>query len=173
MRGLSTHYPGVLPATGELAGELAPDFDLPALVRGVKRRFHLKEQVAHKNIVLAFYPLNWESVSARQLVEYREEAEQFRSCNAEVVTICVDSIMNTTVWEREIGPFDYVLCSDFWPHGEVGRAYGLFCEEGPQAGTSQRAVFVVKRGGPIVFGKVYDWRELPPISKTFEALRGL
>jgi len=169
VRGVSAQHPTVVPA----AGEIAPDFDLPALMGGVKKRFHLREQLAQKNVVLAFYPLNWEPVSARQLVEYQAEREEFRRHHIEVVAISVDSIMNTTVWEREIGPLDYALCSDFWPHGEVSRAYGVFHEEGPNAGTSQRAIFVVEHSGRIVFSKVYDRRELPPIAETLETLRGL
>ena len=47
--------------------------------------------------------------------------------------------MNTTVWEREIGPFDFPLCSDFWPHGEVSRSYGVLREAAPLAGASERA----------------------------------
>jgi peroxiredoxin len=81
--------------------------------------------------------------------------------------------MNTTVWEQEIGPFDYPLCSDFWPHGEVCQSYGVFREHGPHAGASERSVFVVNRGGKIVFGKGYGLHELPPIADTLEALRKL
>lgn len=154
-------------------GEVAPDFDLPALIGGVKKRFHLRGQLEQKRVVLAFYPLNWEPVSARQLVEYQAVTEQFRRHNAEVIGISVDSIMNTTVWEREIGPLDYALCSDFWPHGAVSRAYGVFREREPHAGTGQRAIFVVERNARIAYSKLYDWRELPPISETLDALRGL
>jgi peroxiredoxin len=169
VRGVSSEHPAVLLR----AGEVAPNFELPALVAGVKKRFHLREQSAQRHIVLAFYPVNWEPVTARQLVEYQAEGETLRRCNAAVAGISVDSIMNTTVWEREIGPLDYALCSDFWPHGEVSRAYGVFREEGPLAGTSRRAVFVVERGGRIAFSKVFDGQELPPIAETLEVLRKL
>ena len=152
-------------------GETAPDFDLPALVGGVKKRFHLREQLAKSGVVLAFYPVNWETVSARQLVVYQKERAQLAS--GVVVGISVDSIMNTTVWEREIGPLDYPLCSDFWPHGEVSRNYGVFRERDPLAGTSERAIFVIGRSGKVVFSKVYGLEELPPLSETLEALRKL
>jgi len=155
------------------AGEVAPDFDLPALIGGVKRRFHLGAEVTQTHVVLAFYPLNWESVSARQLLEYRAETDRFRRYNCQVVGISVDSIMNTTVWEREIGPFEYALCSDFWPHGQVSRSYGVFRADGAYAGTSQRAIFVVKQDGRIAFSKVYDPHEVPPLTETLAALQGL
>jgi peroxiredoxin len=169
VRGVSSEHPETIVR----AGEFAPDFDLPVLVGGVKKRFHLKDQLERKNVVLVFYPLNWELVSARQLVEYQAERRRFVASEAEVVAISVDSIMNTTEWEREIGPFDYPLCSDFWPHGEVSRAYGVFREHDPYAGASERAIFVVERSGKIVLSKVYDLLELPPIAETLEALRKL
>jgi peroxiredoxin len=78
--------------------------------------------------------------------------------------------MNTTVWEREIGPLDFPLCSDFWPHGEVCRGYGVFREKSPLAGASERAIVVVDRGGRVTFSKVYGLEELPPLSEMLEAL---
>jgi peroxiredoxin len=154
------------------SGEVAPDFDLPALVGGVKKRFHLREQLEKGCVVLAFYPANWETVSARQLAEYQEKRGRFAP-GGEVVGISVDSIMNTTVWEREIGPLDYPLCSDFWPHGEVSRSYGLFREKSPFTGASERAIVVIDRGGRVAFSKVYGLEELPPLPETLEALRKL
>src|SRR5437588_6151931 len=119
-------------------GEIAPDFDLPALIGGVKKRFHLAERIGKQQLVLAFYPLNWDPVSARQMVNYQVHREKLLASGAELVGISVDSIMNTTAWEREIGPFDYPLCSDFWPHGEVSRKYCVLREQGPFAGASER-----------------------------------
>lgn len=153
------------------AGDIAPDFDLPALMGGVKKRFHLKDALAEKDIVLAFYPSNWEEVSAKQLSEYQAQREKFLARESEVVCICVDSIMNTTVWERELGPLDFPLCSDFWPHGEVSQEYGVFRADGPNAGSSERAIVIVERSGRILFSKVYGARDLPPISETLDALR--
>ena len=165
MRGVSSEQTRAV----LLPGEIAPDFDLPALIGGVKKRFHLREQLEKTNVVLAFYPANWESVSARQMVEYQEQRERLRE-RADVVGISVDSIMNTTVWEREIGPLAFTLCSDFWPHGEVSRAYGIFRETKPLAGASERAVFVVNRKGKIAFSRIYGLLELPSLSELLEAL---
>jgi peroxiredoxin len=164
---------GVTPDTTRnllLPGEAAPDFDLPVLVGGVKKRFHLSEQLETSRVVLAFYPVNWEAVTAQQLTEYQARREHY-SPYGEIVAICVDSIMNTTVWEREIGPLDYPLCSDFWPHGEVSRSYGVLRESKPFAGTSERAVFVIDRGGRVAFSKIYGREERPPFSEALEVLR--
>ncbi len=153
-------------------GTKAPEFDLPALVGGVKKRFHLGEQLKKTNLVLAFYPLNWETNSGRQLAWYQAERGKL-AAQAEVVGISVDSIMNTTVWERDIGPLDYALCSDFWPHGDVSRSYGVFRESAPLAGTSERAIFVVGQDGKIVSSRLYGLDELPPLSDVLEVLQKL
>ena|SRR5215469_1531424 len=158
-----------------LAGvsDLAPDFDLPALVGGVKKRFHLREELKRRHVVLAFYPQNWQEGSTKQLAEYQAQHASFEKYHAEVVGISVDSIMNTTSWEREIGPLDFVICSDFWPHGEVSRAYGVFREQEPCRGMSERAVFVVSQSGRIGFRKLYALQETAPIGETLDALREL
>ena len=152
------------------AGEMAPDFDLPALIGGVKKRFHLAEHRGKRNVVLAFYPLNWEPVSTQQAIAYQVEREKFLARNAEVVGISVDHIMNTTSWEREIGPFDFPLCSDFWPHGEVSRHYGVLRQTEPFAGASERAVFVIDKVGRIAFSRIYPVNQLPGLEETLGAL---
>lgn len=154
-------------------GDRAPDFELPVLLSGVKGRLRLRDELAEKNVVLAFYPSNWDPVSAQQMQEYQAERARLMEQGVEVIGISVDSIMNTTAWERAIGPFDFPFCSDFWPHGAVSNAYGLLRFDGPQEGTAERAIVVASRSGTIAFRKVYGDRELPPIAETWEVLRAL
>lgn len=155
------------------AGDMAPDFTVPVLIGGVRKQFRLSEHRGKRNLVLAFYPANREPVSAEQMVSYQVERGKFLACQAEVLGISVDSIMNTTSWEREIGPFDFMLGCDFWPHGEVSRRYGTLREEEPFKGASDRAIFVVDKEGKIRFARIYPADRLPNIEETFAALRGL
>jgi peroxiredoxin len=83
----------------------------------------------------------------------------------------VDSIMNTTAWEREIGPFDFPLCSDFWPHGAVAEKYGVLQQAGPLAGAATRASFLVDLNGAILLRQSYRRDEVPDLEHTLEALR--
>lgn len=152
-------------------GDVAPDFELPALVAGIKQRFRLSEQRGKKHVVLAFYPFNWEPVSGKQMTLCQLEREGFLARAAETVAICVESIMNTTAWERDIGPFDFPMCSDFWPHGEVTAKYGVLRTQEPGAGASERAVFLVDKGGKVAFRKVYDMNEVPNLEDILKALR--
>lgn len=150
-------------------GDPAPDFELPALIGGVRKTFRLAEYRG-KTVVLAFYPFNWQEASVRQMSAYEANRSRVLASNAETVAINVESILNTTAWEREHGPFDFPLCSDFWPHGGVCARYGVLRASGPGAGASERAVCVVDRGGRVVFQKIYGWEEVPPLEEIFSLL---
>jgi mycoredoxin-dependent peroxiredoxin len=141
-------------------GDIAPDFDVPVLLKGVKGRFRLSDWVAkHKYLLIVFYPLNWEDLSAGRVVELQAQREKYVSLSAECVTVSVDSIMNTTAWEREIGPFDFPMCSDFWPHGEVCRKYGVLQGDPPQRGSAHTTVFVIDDKSTVRFEKSYGREE--------------
>jgi peroxiredoxin len=150
-------------------GHPAPDFALPALIGGVRKSFRLSDYLG-QNVLLAFYPFNWQEASTLQMASYQSQRPRVLASRAETVAINVESIMNTTAWERNHGPFDFPLCSDFWPHGEVCTRYGVLRESGPGTGASERAVFVVNRGGRVAFRKIYKWDEVPPLDEVFALL---
>ena len=152
---------------------MAPDFDVTVLSGGVRRKFRLSEERGKRNLVLVFYPANRDPVSSQQMISYQVEREKFVTRQAEVLGLSVDSIMNTTSWEREIGPFDFLLGSDFWPHGDVSRSYGVLRDVDPFRGASDRAIFVVDKGGAIRFCKKYPVDRLPDLEETLDALREL
>lgn len=43
-------------------GDVAPDFDIAAVIGDRKTRFKLSDHRGKKNVVLAFYPLDWTPV---------------------------------------------------------------------------------------------------------------
>ena len=151
-------------------GELAPDFELPALIGGVKRRFRLSSQRGKKNVLLAFHPSNWSEVSRAQLTAYQAESDKLRLRKTLAVSVCVDSIVNTTAWEREIGPLDFPMCSDFWPHGQVGSLFGVLRQDEPLRGASERAIYLLDREGKIVFRENCGLEDLPSLDKTLNLL---
>ena len=118
--------------------------------------------------MLAFYPANWDPVSTQQMVTYQVEREKFQARQTEVLGISVDHIMNATSWEREIGPFDFLLASDFWPHGEISRRYGVLREADPFKGASERAIFVIDKAGKIRFARIYPVDQLPDLDETLD-----
>jgi len=151
-------------------GTDAPDFELPALIAGIKKPLRLSAYRGERNVVLAFCPFNWQDASAKQLIGYQVERPRLLAGNAETVAVTVDSIMNTTSWEREIGPLEFPICADFWPHGQVCARYGVLRKSAPEAGASERAVFVIDRDGRIAFRKIYGLEEVPPMEEIFPTL---
>lgn len=165
VRGVATSEPASV-------GTVAPDFELPALIAGVKKTLRLSSYRG-RNVVLAFYPYNWREASAKQLISFQVQRPRVLASNAEIIAVTVDSIMNTTTWEKEIGPFDFPICADFWPHGEVCMRYGVLRESGPEAGASERAIFVIDGDGQVVFRKVYGWDDVASIEDVFPVLEKL
>jgi peroxiredoxin len=160
---------GVIESGLVSVGNPAPDFELPALVGGVRKNFRLA-QFRGKTVVLAFYPFNWQEASLQQLAAYQAQRPRLLACNAETVAINVESIMNTTAWERAHGPFDFPLCSDFWPHGAVCGRYGVLRESGCGAGASEHALFVVAPSGLVLFCKSYEPDAIPSLDEVFPLL---
>jgi peroxiredoxin len=153
-------------------GTIAPDFELPALIAGVKKTLRLSSYRG-TNVVLAFYSYNWREESAKQLIHFQVQRPRLLASNSEIIAVTVDSIMNTTAWEREIGPFDFPICADFWPHGDVCLRYGVLHESSPDAGASEQAVFVIDRAGRMVFRKIYGEDRIPSLDDIFPMLEKL
>ncbi len=72
--------------------------------------------------------------------------------------ISCDTVYALKVWADQLGGVSYPLCSDFWPHGAVSRAYGVFNEE---IGRPERAIIVVDPEGICRYIDVHQLWEVP------------
>jgi alkyl hydroperoxide reductase subunit AhpC len=96
---------------------------------------------------------------------------EFTALNAQVLDISIDSIPSHIAWrEREIGPVQIPLCSDFYPHAEVTRKFGILRESNPVPGISERAAFIVDQTGLIAFAKVYPIDQLIDVDEVLREL---
>ena len=68
----------------------------------------------------------------------------------EVLAISCDTVYALRAFSDSDG-LNFPLLSDFWPHGEVARAYGVFDE---RAGMAVRGTFLVDAEGAIAFAEV-------------------
>ena len=64
----------------------------------------------------------------------------------------------------------FPLLSDFWPHGAVGKAFGIFNEE---RGIDKRAAYVIDAKGVIRYAKVYPQGTIPTSEELLAELRKL
>lgn len=107
------------------------------------------------------------------MAAYKADLAKFAAYDAQVLGISVDSIYSTAAWEKEIGPLEYALAADYWPHGEVAQKFGVFRDRGEFAGISERALFVVDKAGIVAFSKVYPIEQLPDTAELFTVLEAL
>lgn len=101
---------------------------------------------------------------------FEEAMPRFARLNTQVLGISVDSVPTKEAWAKSLEIQSFPLLSDFWPHGEVSRSYGVLNEE---KGFAKRAVFVVDKEGLIRFSKVYPIKEVPDVEEVLEAVRKL
>ena len=71
-------------------------------------------------------------------------------------------------WAEQLGGLPFPLLSDYWPHGAIGKAYGVFNDE---RGMDKRSAFLVDEKGVIRFAKVYEPGTIPESKDLLEQLR--
>lgn len=71
-------------------------------------------------------------------------------------------------WAEQLGGLPFPLLSDYWPHGAIGKIYGVFNDE---RGMDKRSAFLVDAGGIIRFAKVYEPGTIPESKDLLAQLR--
>ncbi len=123
-------------------GQAAPDFELKDQ-HG--QDVCLSDYASAKNVVLVFYPFAFSRVCTGELGEIRDQFEDFATSSTALLAISCDSKFSLRAYaEQEVLPFP--LLSDFWPHGVVSSAYGVF---NARLGCSGRATFMIDRSGAL------------------------
>jgi mycoredoxin-dependent peroxiredoxin len=130
-------------------GDRAPAFDLEAASHA---RIRLDDFRGRANLLLAFHPLAWTPVCTEEAEDLQANLEHFRSAQTEIVWVSCDTAPARQAWKRELGA-EYTFASDFWPHGAVAQAYGVFDES---RGTPIRGTFLVDKSGIVIWSLVTD-----------------
>jgi peroxiredoxin len=123
-----------------------------------------------KRVLLSFHPLAWTGVCAQQMKSLEANKRTLDSLNTVAVGISVDTVPSKQAWAKSLGIKNTPLLSDFWPHGEVAKLYGIFRDKD---GFSERANIMVDENQKVVFFKVYPIRELPDMNEIINFLKGL
>ena len=120
-----------------------------------------------KKVLLSFHPLAWTSVCAEQMKALEENKEKFDRLNTVALGLSIDSVPCKNAWAKTLGIQNTQLLCDFWPHGKVARAYGLFNAD---RGFSERANVILDEKHRVIFVKVYPIAQLPDLGEIFEVL---
>ena len=143
----------------------APDFQLPS---APDKQLSLKA-LRGRPVILAFYPADWSPVCGDQLALYNEVLPEFEKYGAQLVGISVDGPWCHAAY-RDSRKLRFPLLADFEPKGEVARRYGVY---NLQSGTTQRALFVLDKGGDIRWRYVSDPAVNPGADGILAALEQL
>ena len=128
-------------------GSTAPDFTLldqnrqPVTLSGFR---------GAKDVLLVFFPLAFTGICQGELDEVRDHLPDFDNDDRAVLAISVGPAPTHKVWATQSG-FLFPVLSDFWPHGAVSEAYGVFNED---AGVANRGTFVIDRSAVIRFAEM-------------------
>ena len=130
-------------------GSRAPEFDLE--VDG-SRRVRLGDFRDQRNVLLVFHPFAWTSVCEEEARDLQENLPSFESADTDVILVSCDSAAARRAWKEKLG-LTYLLASDFWPHGEAAKAYGVFDDS---RGAPVRGTFLIDKDGMVVWSLVND-----------------
>ena len=125
-------------------GSIAPDFALKDQHGQVVSLSSFKGQ---KNVVLLFYPFSFTGTCTGELWAMRDDLSAFQNDDAELLAVSCDSPFTQRVFAEKEG-YNFPVLSDFWPHGAVASAYGIFNEE---KGCAIRGTFIINKEGVIAW----------------------
>ena len=127
-------------------GDTAPDFSLPDQDKQVVSLAELRGTPT----LLVFYPFAFSGICTGELCQLRDELAEYTDAGVRVLAISTDPVFSLKAFREKEG-FDFPLLSDFWPHGETAKAYGVFNDK---AGMALRGTFLIDPDGRIAFAEV-------------------
>lgn len=127
-------------------GSQAPDFTLNDYN---KQPVTLSDFRGDKPVLVVFYPFAFSGICTGELCQLRDEFDDYEG-TVQVLGVSVDTPFSLKAWADQQG-YQFPLLSDFWPHGEVAKAYGVFNEG---AGLATRGTFLIDTDGVVRFAEV-------------------
>lgn len=121
-------------------GRPAPEFELK---NQHGEKVSLASFKGEKNVVLLFYPFSFTGTCTGELCAIRDDLGAFQNESAAILGISCDSVAVQRAYADKES-YKFPLLSDFWPHGEVAKAYDIFNEA---RGCSIRGTFVIDKAG--------------------------
>jgi len=121
-------------------GQAAPDFTLS---NKFGEQVSLASFKGQKNVVVVFIPFAFTGTCTGELCALRDNLSVFENENVQLLAISCDSMFTQKVFATQEG-YTFPVLSDFWPHGAVAKAYGIFDEA---RGCAVRGTFIIDKEG--------------------------
>jgi mycoredoxin-dependent peroxiredoxin len=128
-------------------GTEAPDFTLKDQNN---QEVTLSSFRGERAALVVFYPFAFSGVCTGELCSVRDDLGSFQNDDVQILAVSVDHPFALKAWANDQG-YEFPLLADFWPHGNVAQAYGVFQDE---KGFALRGTFLVDKGGVVRFAEV-------------------
>jgi mycoredoxin-dependent peroxiredoxin len=151
--------------TGLGIGAHAPDF---ALRDQHGQRFALSDCRRKADVLLVFFPWAFSSVCSAELATLRDKRAELPS-SLQVLGVSCDPMYSLRA-ASDAERLDFPLLSDFWPHGAVASAYGVFDHD---LGVARRSSFLLDREGLVRWQVHSAMPDARPLDDYLSALAGL
>jgi mycoredoxin-dependent peroxiredoxin len=147
-------------------GDIAPEFTLSDQ-HGTD--VSLSSFRGEQAVLVVFYPFAFSGICTGELCEIRDDLSVFQNDAVQVLAVSCDPMYSLRAWAED-QKFDFPLLSDFWPHGAVASAYGVFDAE---RGMAVRGSFLVDVEGTVRWSVVNGPGQARDLGAYREALAAL
>jgi mycoredoxin-dependent peroxiredoxin len=147
-------------------GDEAPDFELQDQ-HG--QRVRLSSLRGTKAALVVFYPWAFSRVCGGELAVLQAHLDEIVGDDVALLAVSTDPIFALRAYADQEG-ITFPLLSDFWPHGAVAKAYGVFSEE---VGIALRGSFLVDRDGVVRWAVVNDIPDARDVDEYKKAIASL
>ncbi|WP_243886274.1 peroxiredoxin [Cellulomonas fengjieae] len=120
-------------------------------------------------VVVVFVPFAFSATCTGELCQLRDNITDFENAGAHVLVVSCDPGHALRAWAAQ-EHFAFDLLSDFWPHGEVAKAYGVFDES---RGFAVRGSFLLDAAGVLRWSVVNPPGKPRDVAAYREALAAL
>ena len=147
-------------------GQEAPDFELRDQHGQTVALSALRGQSA---ALIVFYPWAFSRVCGGELQQLQAQHDDIFGGDVRLLAVSTDPMYSLRGYADQEG-FTFSLLSDFWPHGAVASAYGVFSDE---VGIALRGSFLVDKDGVLrwsVVRGIPDARDIEDYKTAIAAL---
>jgi len=152
--------------SGLPVGRQAPDFTLRDQFG---QDVSLADFRGRKAVALVFYPFAFSGVCRGEMAGIRDRLAELMTFDTEVLALSCDPVYSLRAFADAEG-LNFPLLSDFWPHGEVSRAYGVFNDA---KGAPRRSSYVIDREGVVQWAVHNQPAEARDIAEHLRQLQAL
>lgn len=146
-------------------GQPAPDFEV---MNQQGEKVSLSSFKGSKNVLIMFYPFAFSGKCTGELCALRDDLSSFQNDDVQLLAISCDSIHAQRAFAEQEG-YKFPVLSDFWPHGAVAKAYGVFDDAN---GCAVRGSFLIDKAG-VLRWQVNNGRDVRNVSDYKVAIAAL